>query len=259
MKIIRHIPNTITLLNLLSGSFAVVLSFYGNFKGALLCIIIAALFDFCDGFAARLLKAYSPLGKELDSLADMVSFGLAPAMILFNKILQLEQMDFADLTNMDGCEMALALIPLLCALSIALFSALRLAKFNIDTRQSENFIGLATPSCALIVGSLIYASESYPQINQILMEQSFILPVIAVALSLLLVCEIPMFSFKFKSLGWNDNKIKFIFLICAAVIAAVECIIMRELAFSVIIFSIFTFYIVMNVAIWICNRSNREN
>ena len=146
MGIIRHIPNTITSLNLLSGCFATIFALQGNFTTAFLCIIAGAVCDFCDGLAARALKAYSPMGKELDSLADMVTFGVAPAMIMYR---------FQAEANF------LVYLPLL----IAVFSGLRLAKFNIDTRQSENFIGLATPSCALICGSLIYASEIYPALH----------------------------------------------------------------------------------------------
>ena len=271
MKIIRHIPNTITSLNLLSGCFAVVLSFSGNFKAALFMIIASAIFDFCDGFAARLLKAYSPMGKELDSLADMVSFGLAPATIMFNKMLEYFKLDFqegadrlASLFNLELAtssdifskiislplqESACYMIPLLCALSIAVFSGLRLAKFNIDTRQTENFIGLATPSCALIVGSLIYTCEIYPQIDSFFAERVYILAIVSLLLSLLLVSEIPMFSFKFKSLRWADNRIKFSFLICAVLIAVVQTLIMGDFSLSIWIFTTFVCYILLNVCL----------
>lgn len=271
MNIIRHIPNTITSLNLLSGCFAVILSFSGNFKGALFMIIASAVFDFCDGFAARLLKAYSPMGKELDSLADMVSFGLAPATIMFNKMLHYFGEDFkqgadhlAGLFNLEVAgstdifsrilslpfmEASGYMIPLLCALSIAVFSGLRLAKFNIDTRQTENFIGLATPSCALIVGSLIYACETYPQIDAFFAQNVYILAIVSVVLALLLVCEIPMFSFKFKSFRWADNRIKFSFLICAVIIAVVQTLIMGGFSLSIWIFATFVCYILLNVCV----------
>ena len=263
MKIIRHIPNTITSLNLLSGCFAVVLSFSGNFKAALFMIIASAIFDFCDGFAARLLKAYSPMGKELDSLADMVSFGLAPATIMFNKMLEYFKLDFQEgadrLASLFNLELATSSdifskiislpLPLLCALSIAVFSGLRLAKFNIDTRQTENFIGLATPSCALIVGSLIYTCEIYPQIDSFFAERVYILAIVSLLLSLLLVSEIPMFSFKFKSLRWADNRIKFSFLICAVLIAVVQTLIMGDFSLSIWIFTTFVCYILLNVCL----------
>ncbi len=209
MGITRHIPNTITSLNLLSGCFATVYALNGNFKCAFLFIIAGAVFDFCDGLAARALKAYSPMGKELDSLADMVTFGVAPAMILY---------------RFQAESGFLIYLPLL----IAVFSGLRLAKFNIDTRQSENFNGLATPSCALICGSLIYAAQTYPQLAGFLTAYSYIVPMLALVLCYLLVCEIPMFSFKFKNLKWADNKVKFSFLICAVLIALFQTVLMGD-------------------------------
>lgn len=226
MGITRHIPNTITSLNLLSGCFATLFALNGEFKSAFLCIIAGAVFDFCDGLAARALKAYSPMGKELDSLADMVTFGVAPAMIMFR---------FQAETNF------LVYLPLL----IAVFSGLRLAKFNIDTRQSENFIGLATPSCALICGSLIYTTEIYPALHGFLIAKSYIVPMLSLILCYLLVCEIPMFSFKFKSLKWSDNKARFIFLALAAIFAI--AIAVMGLNWSVLVLVIFTAYIIANL------------
>lgn len=213
-------------MNLLSGCFATIFALQGNFKTAFLCIIAGAVFDFCDGLAARALKAYSPMGKELDSLADMVTFGVAPAMIMFR---------FQAESNF------LVYLPLL----IAIFSGLRLAKFNIDTRQSENFIGLATPSCALICGSLIYASEIYPALYDFLTAKSYIVPMISLVLCYLLVCEIPMFSFKFKSLRWSDNRGRFIFLALAAIIAIAVAVL--GLNWSVFVLAVFTAYILVNV------------
>ena len=199
MRITRHIPNSITSLNLFSGCLATIFALNGNFKTAFLCIIAGAVFDFCDGLAARALKAYSPIGKELDSLADMVTFGVAPAMILY---------------RFQAESGFLIYLPLL----IAVFSGLRLAKFNIDTRQSENFIGLATP---------------------------YIVPMLALVLCYLLVCEIPMFSFKFKSLKWSDNKARFSFLAIAAAIAI--AVIVAGLNWSLCVLGIFLAYILVNV------------
>lgn len=227
MGITRHIPNTITSMNLLSGCFATLYAINGNFRYAFLCIIASAVFDFFDGFAARLLKAYSPMGKELDSLADMVSFGVAPAMIMYR---------FQAEANF------LVYLPLL----IAVFSGLRLAKFNIDERQSENFIGLATPSCALICGSLIYAAQAYPQLAAYLTANSFIVPMISLVLCYLLVCEIPMFSFKFKSFRWADNKARFLFLSLAAIMAI--AIIACGFNWSLLVLAIFVAYILVNSA-----------
>ena len=227
MGITRHIPNAITSMNLLSGCFATILALNGNFKTAFLCIIAGAIFDFCDGLAARALKAYSPMGKELDSLADMVTFGVAPAMIMYR---------FQAEANF------LVYLPLL----IAVFSGLRLAKFNIDTRQSENFIGLATPSCALICGSLIYASQTYSCVYDFLTANSYIIPMVSLVLCYLLVCEIPMFSFKFKSLKWADNKARFSFLGIVAVLALAVAIL--GLNWSLIVLAVFVTYILVNVA-----------
>ena len=226
MGIIRHIPNTITSLNLLSGCFATIFALQGNFTTAFLCIIAGAVCDFCDGLAARALKAYSPMGKELDSLADMVTFGVAPAMIMYR---------FQAEANF------LVYLPLL----IAVFSGLRLAKFNIDTRQSENFIGLATPSCALICGSLIYASEIYPALHDFLTAESYIVPMLSLVLCYLLVCEIPMFSFKFKSLKWEENKSRFIFLALSAILAITTAV--MGFNWSVLVLAIFTSYIIINL------------
>ena len=226
MGITRHIPNTITSLNLLSGCFATVYALNGNFKCAFLFIIAGAVFDFCDGLAARALKAYSPMGKELDSLADMVTFGVAPAMILY---------------RFQAESGFLIYLPLL----IAVFSGLRLAKFNIDTRQSENFIGLATPSCALICGSLIYAAETYPQLAGFLTAYSYIVPMLALVLCYLLVCEIPMFSFKFKSLKWKDNQARFTFLGLVAILGI--AILASGLNWSLLVLAIFISYILVNI------------
>ncbi len=226
MRITRHIPNSITSLNLLSGCFATIFALNGNFKTAFLCIMAGAVCDFCDGLAARALKAYSPMGKELDSLADMVTFGVAPAMILY---------------RFQAESGFLYYLPLL----IAVFSGLRLAKFNTDTRQSENFIGLATPSCALICGSLIYAAETYPQLSAFLTVNSYIIPMLSLVLCYLLVCEIPMFSFKFKSLNWTKNKARFIFLALTVLIAIATII--CGLNWSLIILSALVAYILVNL------------
>lgn len=226
MRITKHIPNSITSLNLLSGCLATIFALNGNLKTAFLCIIAGAVCDFCDGLAARALKAYSPMGKELDSLADMVTFGVAPAMILY---------------RFQAESGFLIYLPLL----IAVFSGLRLAKFNIDTRQSENFIGLATPSCALICGSLIYAAETYPQLGALLTACSYIIPMTALVLCYLLVSEIPMFSFKFKSLKWADNKERFSFLAIAAIEALATLV--AGLNWSILVLAVFVTYIITNI------------
>ncbi|MGL4411210.1 MAG: CDP-diacylglycerol--serine O-phosphatidyltransferase [Bacteroidales bacterium] len=193
-KIKQSIPNTITCLNLLCGSVATVSAFNGQVQLATILIFAAALFDFLDGFAARLLKAYSPMGKELDSLADLISFGFAPSVMLYNLILG------------NSCiPVWLSYAPFL----LVVFSALRLAKFNVDDRQTSSFIGLPTPANALFWITLIW---SYSQ-NLIPFDlSSTVILALVPIFSYLLVSEIPMFSLKVKSLKFAQNRILYIFL-----------------------------------------------
>ncbi|MGM9774294.1 MAG: CDP-diacylglycerol--serine O-phosphatidyltransferase [Candidatus Egerieousia sp.] len=229
MNIIRHIPNTITCCNLLCGCMAIVSAVNGQFEYVLLCIIGAAVFDFFDGMSARLLKAYSPIGKELDSLADMVSFGVAPAIAGFTFMM--------DLTDYKW----MAIFPLL----IAPLSALRLAKFNLDERQSENFIGLATPACALMVASLLACAEHYPVLFSFLSLNVYVLPLFCVILALLLTSEIPMFSMKFKSLNHKENRERFLFL--DFVLGSVIATAIVGGRYSMMIFFAFAIYLIMNL------------
>lgn len=207
MSIKNHVPNAITCLNPFSGCIAVVMAFRGLFFYALLFVILAAVFDFFDGFAARLLHASSPIGKELDSLADMVSFGVAPSVVVFT---QLSWLDGAGKFLPFG------------AFLIAVFSALRLAKFNVDDRQTTSFIGLATPANALFFMGLFaivdpltpvasYLEPHRGLIHPILFQPAVVM-LLVVFFSCLLVSEIPMFSLKFKSFRWEDNRVRFIFL-----------------------------------------------
>lgn len=199
--ITRHIPNTVTCCNLFSGCIAVVMAYRGDYTAALGFIVLGAVFDFFDGMLARALQAYSPLGKELDSLADDVTFGVAPAMIVFSLFKEVRVPDFFS-TWEEYFPYA--------AFLIAVFSALRLAKFNIDTRQTSSFIGVPTPANALFWGSLVVGAHDF------LVSDSFnALYLLALVLltSWLLVAEIPMFSLKFKNLSWRDNKVQFIFLL----------------------------------------------
>ena len=214
----KHLPNFITCLNVASGSFAVLFALQGTLTIAVILIIAASVFDFLDGAAARLLKAYSPMGKELDSLADMISFGLAPGMLmvvmqeyaLFGKIVLPSH--FLDLTVWQAtCIAASFLIPV--------FSALRLAKFNIDTRQTDSFIGLPTPANALLISSLALISEHgrYEYIDSMILNP-FVLLAVSIFLSALLVSEVPMFSLKFKNLKWRGNIIRYVFLTISAML-----------------------------------------
>ncbi|KAA5547422.1 CDP-diacylglycerol--serine O-phosphatidyltransferase [Adhaeribacter rhizoryzae] len=204
----KHIPNFITCLNLFTGCVAVYIAFQGNLEFAAYLVGIAAVFDFLDGMIARLLHAYSEIGKQLDSLADMVSFGVLPGVIMF------QLMRKSAMANPNTSLYEAELFPFL-AFIIIIFSALRLAKFNIDTRQTTLFIGLPTPANTLFVASLplILASDQY-NLSQYFMNQ-YILLGLTLFLSYLLVAEIPLFALKFKNLAWKDNATRFIFLLIA--------------------------------------------
>ena len=196
-----NIPNMITCCNLISGCIAVVFALEGDYPFALLFICVGAVFDFFDGMTARLLHVSSPIGKELDSLADDVTFGVAPSAMLF---------DFLCTAEWPTVLMPLSgTLPLL-AFIMAAFSALRLAKFNLDERQALGFIGLPTPANALFWGALIVGGEEW------LLFSQWAAPLMLVASFVscyLLVSEIPMFALKGKTWGWKGNEIKYCFLI----------------------------------------------
>ncbi len=198
---IRNIPNTLTCCNLFSGCIASCMAFQGNYVWAFVFIIIGAAFDFFDGMVARLLHVSSPIGKELDSLADDITFGLAPAAIAFALFQEVHYPDFIQILR--------PVLPY-TAFLVAVFSGLRLAKFNIDTRQASSFIGMPTPANALFWGSLVTGEHAFltsPLFNAVYLF------VLVVVMSLLLVAELPMFSLKFKDLSWQHNKVSYIFLI----------------------------------------------
>ena len=202
----KHIPNSITCLNLFSGCLGIVFAFQGNLIWASYAIVIAAVFDFFDGMLARLLKAYSDIGKELDSLADMVSFGVLPSVIIYQLFALSPQTDF-------GAEWIS-----FSAFIIAVFSALRLAKFNIDTRQSENFIGLPTPANALLIASFpLIIAESSTYFAEFILNHWF-LAIFSFIMSMLLVAEVPLISLKFKSLKFQENLLRYILIISSVLL-----------------------------------------
>ena len=208
MAIKKHIPNTITCCNLISGCIAIAYAFSGKIEISFTWIIIGTVFDFFDGMSARLLKVSSPIGKELDSLADIVTFGVAPSTILFSK---LGIMSYPSLL-----ESLRGILPFI-AYIMAAFSALRLAKFNLDERQTLGFIGLPTPANALFWGSLLIGLGK--RIDSSPLMCIFIIVGIFIS-SWLMVSEIPMFALKFKEWGWKKNQIKYIFLLtCIPLIA----------------------------------------
>lgn len=197
----KHIPNSITCCNLISGCIATGFAFAGNIKVALLLIIIGAVFDFFDGMLARLLNVSSPIGKELDSLADVITFGLAPSTIIFSQLHVMSYPTFLEpLRNY---------LPY-AAFIMAAFSALRLAKFNLDERQALGFIGLPTPANALFWGSLLVGVGEKLETRPWALY--FILAGVLIS-SWLLVSEIPMFALKFKHWSFKGNEVKYLFLI----------------------------------------------
>jgi CDP-diacylglycerol--serine O-phosphatidyltransferase len=217
---IFSLPNFITLGNLLCGMAGILALQHSDFQKASLYILVALVLDFFDGFAARLTGTFSEIGKQLDSLADMVSFGVLPSFILFY------------LSEIEGP------LNLLCFLP-ALFSALRLAKFNIDDRQSYGFYGLPTPANAMTVASFpfLFSPDSFSFLTE---YKGFILLAYSVIISVLLIADIPMMALKFKTYLWVDNKIRYIFLITSLItlllfqIAAIPCILFLYFGFSLI-------------------------
>lgn len=192
----KQIPNTITCLNLLSGMLGIYFVLEGNINYGTYLIFIAALFDFLDGFLARVLKVHSEIGKELDSLADLVTFGVLPSFILFKMITQ---------------STALGFLPFFVFI-VGIFSAIRLAKFNVDKRQSERFVGLPTPANALLISTLPFLVEEFPQIGLIL-NQPYCIMGLALILSFLLVSELPLIAFKFKNFGIKENLFRYLTLL----------------------------------------------
>lgn len=218
MKFRHNIPNFLTLCNLAAGVVSVTLVMRGDLVWAALFIFIAAVFDFLDGTAARWLNARSELGKQLDSLADVVSFGVAPGIIIF-KLLS------------AGCEGSCNILERMhitpyFALLIPVMSAIRLAKFNIDLRQEENFIGMPTPANALFFASiplvLLAGEQFYPLVRLEFLTEFFTntrsMAILTVLMSYLLISDFRMFSMKFKTTGWKGNEPRYIFLSLTALL-----------------------------------------
>lgn len=237
MSLTKHIPNTITSLNLLCGILGVVFAVQGRMDVAFPLMLLGMVFDFCDGLAARLLGAYSPIGKELDSLADMVSFGVLPAVMLCFTM------------QAQGCQGWICWTPLV----LALLSAIRLAKFNVDTRQSHDFLGVPTPTSALICGSLAFFIHTAPaSFLGCWAGSCWFLPLLALVLGLLLVSEIPMFGMKVeKGRRLLDAK-RIVFLSMAA--AALLFTLFAGFNWSLGLLSIFVLYLVENLVLFAINR-----
>ncbi|MEA3503814.1 MAG: CDP-diacylglycerol--serine O-phosphatidyltransferase [Bacteroidota bacterium] len=240
MSITKHVPNTITSLNLVFGLLSVIAALNGELFNAGIFIFIAAIMDFFDGFAARLLNAVTPIGKELDSLADMVSFGAAPGMIVYSMLLTNQTVLVFNGVN---------ILPYF-ALLIPVLSALRLANFNIDTRQSDSFIGLPVPANASFIAAIAILLSKEVEIPNMLwmvelFENGWVLITVAIILALMLVSHIHLFSLKFKNFSFKNNIVRYLFLIAALVLiflfsfAAIPFIIVLYIVLSVIVNYIF--------------------
>lgn len=204
MKFKAQIPNLLTLLNLLFGVIGIIWVLDGDILSGAYFVLIAAGFDFLDGFVARLLKVQSDMGKELDSLADVVSFGVLPGLILF--------MMTKNQTEPDSYLPYLTLI-------VPMLSAYRLAKFNLDTRQTDRFIGLPTPANALFLSTLPYLALQWPFVEHWL-SSPIILIILAWLFAILLVSEIPLIALKFKSLSFSKNTFRYILIVLSIGIVA---------------------------------------
>lgn len=232
------VPNMLTLANLLAGCAAIVFTLqYHAYETAFWLIIAAAVFDFLDGFAARLLKQTSPLGVQLDSLADDVTFGLAPAVVMYDLYIHSTSYYGLDPEVMGWLKWGV--------LIIAAFSVLRLAKFNIDTTQSAEFEGLPTPANALMLMSLAVLAET----GKVVLHQEAIL-LISLAASLLLISPIRMFALKFKSFGIKGNELRYGFIV-----AAIALIIFVP-AYSLL--AIIVLYIALSTLRWAFMRKSQK-
>jgi CDP-diacylglycerol--serine O-phosphatidyltransferase len=229
-RVKKHLPNAITCFNLFSGCVGIVFAFKGDLFTAAYALFLSAIFDFFDGFAARVLKSFSGIGKDLDSLADVLSFGFLPSAILYELFVKSPQIERIG-----------AYLPFL-AFAIAIFSALRLAKFNTDTRQAEIFIGLPTPANGVLIASLPFIIEKYPQLNKYILNQ-YTLSALVVIMCALLVAELPLMSLKFKNRD-PQNLYRYLLLLFAAILilffkfAAVPMVIFIYISLSIVQFKI---------------------
>lgn len=242
-KIFFWIPNFITSLSIFSGTLATIFAIDGQLGWAGVFICIAAVLDFLDGFSARLLNAYSAMGKELDSLADVISFGIAPGAILFT-LLEFSLFGKNQLIQEIEADWGKWAI-LYSAFLIPIFSALRLAKFNIDTNQTKSFIGFPTPANALLWASfgLMLEFPEYKEVLTLIFTTKNLL-ILGIVTSLLLVSRIPMFSFKFSNLRWKENWYRYIFLTIAIFLLIFFNVYGIPLIIFLYIITSFVFYLV---------------
>lgn len=217
----RNIPNAITCGNLICGCLAIINILQGELIIASYLVGLAAVLDFFDGFAARLLKVSSPIGKDLDSLADVVTFGVVPGFMMLQLInlsqLNFNSEEFINYLNSESIanNSSSGYLKYL-ALTIPVFSAVRLAKFNNDQRQSDSFIGLPTPANAILIVTIPHILNN-PSLNFGFLQNPAFLIVLTLVLSYLLIAELPLFALKFKSFTIKGNEIRYIFLALSAI------------------------------------------
>lgn len=248
MNIKKHIPNAITCGNLFCGCLAIVAAFKGNLVMTAYLVGIAAVLDFFDGFVARLLKVGGELGKQLDSLADMVTFGVVPGVVMYHLIgMGTNQMSVQRYLPSEGfpeTSIFYVILPYVRYIGfvITIFSALRLAKFNIDTRQTTSFIGVPTPANSILICSLPLIMgnnlEDIVSYSNILLNPYYLIG-LTLLMSYLLIAELPLFAMKFKNFDWADNKIRYSFLI----ISVILLILFQFIAIPFIIF----LYIILSI------------
>ena len=239
----RNIPNAITCGNLLCGCLAIVKCFEGDLIWAAYLVGVAAILDFFDGFAARMLRVTSAIGKDLDSLADMVTFGVVPGIMMFKLIMQARMLNLALQTgtpDASAISFDYNYLPAYFAFIIPIFSAIRLAKFNNDTRQSDLFIGLPTPANGIFICSLPFVFNPGNSTALIgIFSSPLMLCGLCVLMSVLLIAELPLLALKFKNFNWKGNEIRFMFLVWSIVLlASLQFIGVPLVIFSYIIFSL---------------------
>ena len=246
MSIKKQIPNLLTLLNLLSGTIAVFFAVKEQLVVASMFVFLGIFFDFFDGFAARMLNVQGELGKQLDSLADVVTSGVVPGIVMFQLILAsvsntewtIKGQEFSDLPMKEY----LSIVYLIAGfgLLITLASAYRLAKFNIDERQTSSFIGLPTPAAALVVLSLPLIQQfTSNELAMQLIDNTWFLVILTVLLCYFMNAEIPLFSLKFKDYSFKNNKIKYVFIFCTLLLV----VLLQFIAIPLVI----VFYVVLSL------------
>ncbi|MDR1181128.1 MAG: CDP-diacylglycerol--serine O-phosphatidyltransferase [Bacteroidales bacterium] len=223
MMMKKHIPNIITLFNLTCGCFAILLSTGGYLKEAAVMVLLASVFDFFDGFAARLLHVKSNIGKELDSLVDMVSFGVSPAIIIYCL--------FLETGICSNAIYGISFIPAILSILYPCFVALRLAKFNLDARQTDIFYGLPSPAAAFVLISFVF----FPQNPY----SFFIYAAVILLLCILMVINVPLLSLKFKDAKLRNNIFRYILIFCAIVLAVL--LQFRSIPFIIFVYLILSF------------------